>query len=224
MKTLMLTFAALLLMNLSGADYRQLMGEAADAAKKKDHGLALRKYSEAYQAARETADKYQNVLARARYLSSLKKLDVLKKLLEGELRKPEYSPVQKQQMLVRLAAPFLWSSREYQYALDNLNLAMSIDGAAESSVLHYEICYYASVIYFHQKREYAPVITLLEPLTRRSKYSIHLHVIHSMLGSAYAKLGRKQDAVRHYRQAIGHAKKLKKNTSKLEKTVEDLSK
>lgn len=223
MKPLLSTLALLLFIHLSGSDYGKLMDEAAAAVKKKDSALAFQKFSEAYRAASNTADRYQNVTEHAAYLSTLKKWEARQKLLEEELRKSEYSDMQKQMMLIWLAHPHLWS-KKYEYALDKLNLALCLDGADASTGRYFMICYYAAVIYYHRRHEYEPVIVLLEPLTLALKYAVHLFPTHSLLGAAYARLGRKQEAVSHYRKAILYGKKLKKDTRKIEKLVEDLSK
>ena len=65
MKRLLPALAFLLLLDLSGSDYGKLMDQAAAAVKKKDHGLAMQKYSEAYLAAENTEEKYKNVIEQA---------------------------------------------------------------------------------------------------------------------------------------------------------------
>jgi len=222
MKRLLPALAFLLLLDLSGSDYGKLMGQAAAAVKKKDHALAMQKFSEAYRAAENTDEKYKNVIEQARYLTRMKKTDALKELLEAELRKPDYSPPQKQQMLHRLAMPFLWT-RNYEYALEKLNLALSMDdGVGIHTVSYFSLCHHASLIYYHQKKEYEPVILLMEPLTLAAEYDVNRIVVFTLLGNAYAKLGRREDAARNYRQAIKIGKKMKKDTSKLEQSLRSL--
>ena len=222
MKRLLPALAFLLLLNLSGSDYGQLMKQGASAAKKKDHAQALQKYAEAYSAAGNTEEKYKSVYEQARCLTALKKTDELKKLLEAELRKPDYSPPQKQQMLHRLAVPFLWT-RNYEYALEKLNLALSMDdGVGIHTVSYFSLCHHASLIYFHHKKEYEPIILLMEPLTLAAEYDVNRIVVFTLLGNAYAKLGRREDAARNYRQAIKIGRKMKKDTSKLEQSLRSL--
>lgn len=224
MKKLLPLLAVLLLLDLSGSDYKTLMKEAASAVKRKHTALALQKYSEAYLAAGNSDERYQNVIDRTRLLASLKKRDALKKMLEAELRKPDYSPVQKQQMLHRLAGQFLWTN-DYQYALDKLNLALCMqDGVGLHSVFYFSLCHHASLIYLNKKKEYEPVILLMEPLTLLCEYDVNRIVVYTMLAKAYAKLNRTEDAVRNYRAAIMLGKKMKKDTSKLEQELDNLSK
>ncbi len=223
MKRLLPLLAFLLLLDLSASDYGLLMKQGAAAAKKKDHTQALQKYAEAYSAAGNTEEKYKALDEQARCLVAMKKTDQLKNLLEPELRKAEYSAPQKQHLLLRLASPFVWS-KNYQYGLDKLNLALSIeDGVGIHSVLYFSLCHHASLIYFHKKKEYEPVILLLEPLTLASEYDVNRFTVFSMLGNAYAKLGRKEDAAKTFRQAIKLGKKMKKDTSKLEQQLQSLS-
>ena len=225
MKRLLPALAFLLLLDLSASDYGQLMKQGAAAAKKKDHARALQKYAEAYSAAGNTEEKYKSLNEQARCLVAMKKTDDLKKLLEPELRKAEYSPQQKQHMLLRLASPFVWT-KNYQYGLDKLNLALCIEGGVGiHSVLYFSICHHAALIYFHKKKEYEPVILLLEPLTQATEYDVNRITVFSMLGNAYAQLGRKEDAARNYRQAIklSKSKKMNKDTSKLEQLLKSLS-
>ena len=226
MKKILFAFAAVLLFLelAAGSDYKTLMKQAAAAAKKKNFELAQQKYSEAYGAAGNATEKYQNVIEQAKCLSSLKKLEERKQLLETELRKPEYLPAQKQQMLLRLASQYLWT-RNYDYALDKLNLALSIEGGVDvHSVLYFSLCHHASLIYLHKKKEYEPIILLMEPLTDLCQYDVNRIVVYTLLASAYAKLNRTEDAVRNYRAAIMLGKKMKKDTSKLEQELDNLSK
>ena len=222
MKRLLPALVFLLLLDLSGSDYGKLMDQAASAVKRKDHGLAMQKFSEAYRAAENADEKYKNVIEQTRYLTRLKKTDALNELLEAELRKPEYSPPQKQQMLHRLAAPFLWT-RNYEFALEKLNLALSMDGGVGiHTVSYFSLCHHASLIYYHHKKEYEPIILLMEPLTLAAEYDVNRIVVFTLLGNAYAKLGRREDAARNYRQAIKIGKKMKKDTSKLEQSLRSL--
>ena len=225
MKKILFAFAAVLLfLDLSGSDYKTLMKQGAAAVKKKNFELAQQKYSEAYGAAGNAEEKYQNVIEQARCLSALKRVDERKKLLEGELRKPEYLPSQKQQMLHRLASQYLWG-KNYDYALDKLNLALSIDGGVDvHSVLYFSLCHYACLIYYHKKKEYEPIILLMEPLTDLCQYDVNRIVVYTMLGNAYAKLNRTEDAVKNYRLAIKLGKQMKTDTSKLEQELRKLTK
>jgi tetratricopeptide (TPR) repeat protein len=223
MKRLLPLLAFLLLLDLSASNYGQLMKQGAAAAKKKDHAQALQKYAEAYSAAGNTDEKYKSLDEQARCLVAMKKTDQLKKLLEPELRKAEYSAPQKQHLLLRLASPFVWS-KNYQYGLDKLNLALSIDGGVGiNSVLYFSLCHHAALIYFHKKKEYEPVILLMEPLTQATEYDVNRITVFTMLANAYTQLGRKEDAARNYRQAIKIGKKMKKDTSKLEQLLNSLS-
>ena len=96
------------------------------------------------------------------------------------------------------------------------------DGVGIHTVSYFSLCHHASLIYYHQKKEYEPIILLMEPLTLAAEYDVNRIVVFTLLGNAYAKLGRREDAARNYRQAIKIGKKMKKDTSKLEQSLRSL--
>ena len=204
-------------------DYATFMKEANEAAKAKDIATATAKYTQAYNAAADSKQKYSNVMKHAEFLRDMKKIQEMTELLETELRKDVYNNAMRQHMLWLQATPFMWDKVKYEYALDKLNMALAMDGASKSSILYGKIAHYAAMIHSYHKKDYATVITLLEPLTKLQKSSYMLYQLYPMVANAYLKLGKKEEALKNYQQALIHTKKMNKKTDKIEQKIKELS-
>ena len=107
-------------------DYATFMKEANEAAKAKDIAAATAKYTQAYNAAADSKQKYANIMKHAEFLRDMKKTQEMTDLLENELRKDVYNNSQRQHMLWLQATPFMWDKVKYEYALDKLNMALAM--------------------------------------------------------------------------------------------------
>ena len=130
------------------------LGAAKAAQKEKNFVLAGEKYAEAYKAAKEGKEKYNDARAYGAFLASQKQKDKAAEIYENELKKESYKPGERQRMLVDIAAMYLWDRNKYQYALDKINFALSLKGVPEDSVLYYVMFNYAACIYSNFKKEY----------------------------------------------------------------------
>ena len=229
MKKMILFAAAILTLNMAAADYATLMQEGAAAKKAGNKELAVQKYAEAHKLAKGQKQEYDATLAYAAALQSNKQKGKARDVYEAELKKDIYTNSQRQSMLVKIAAMYLWDSKNYQYALDKINLALAIKGVRDDDILYFLMCNYAACIYMHFKKEYDPVIVLCEPAAAKSKIPWHKWTLYSQVSQAYEKLGKKTEALKNYKLALEFAKKAKKNVSaknieKLEKKIQELSK
>ena len=210
------------------ADYAALVKEAKDAAKGKNYTLAGQKYAEAFDAAKEGRAKYNAPRAYAAFLVSQKQKDKAAGIIENELKKENYSAVERQRLLVDIAAMFLWDGKKYQYALDKLNLAFSLKGVAEDSILYFVMCHYSACIYSTFKKEYEPIITICEPAAAKSKVGWHKATLYNATASAYLKLGAKDEAVKNYELALQYGRTdkrfSKKDIARIEKILANLKK
>ena len=224
MKAAVFLAAAVWSWNVMAEDHAVLMKEGAAARKAKNHQLAVRKYTEAQQAAGNARQRFDATVACAAELQALKQRERARDLYEEELKKELYSNTQRQSMLVKIAAMYLWDRNHYQYALDKINLALALKGAREDEPLYFLMCHYAACIYNHFKKEYDPIIVICETPAARSRISWHKWTLYSQIGNAYEKLGRKADALWNYRLAAEYGKKAKRDTRKIEAKIKELSK
>lgn len=213
MKKISIVLAAVFCCVLGAADYATLTKEAKAAQKEKNFALAGEKYAEAYNAAKEGKEKYNATKAYAAFLASQKQKDKAAEIYENELKKESYTASERQSLLVDIAAMYLWDRNKYQYALDKLNLAFSLKGVAEDSILYYVMCHYAACIYRTFKKEYEPIITICEPAAAKSKVNWHKATLYASVANAYNKLGAKEDALKNYELALQYAKRDKRYTS-----------
>lgn len=206
MKKISIVLAAVFCCALGAADYAALTKEAKAAQKEKNFALAGEKYAAAYNAAQEGKQKYTAARAYAAFLTSQKQKDKAAEIYENELKKENYTAGERQRLLVDIAAMYLWDRNKYQYALDKLNLALSLKGVAEDSILYYVMCHYAACIYSTFKKEYEPIITICEPAAAKSKVNWHKATLYNAVAGAYAKLKMNDEAIKNYELAIRYAK------------------
>ena len=224
MKTILFLVAAIWSWNIAADDYAVLMREGAAARNAKNHQLAAEKFAQALQAAGEAKPRFQAVVACATALQAMKQPDQARDLYEAELKKDVYSNTQRQSMLVKIAAMYLWDRNHYQYALDKINLALALKGVREDEPLYFLMCHYAACIYRHFKKEYDPIIVLCEKPAARSKIAWHKWTLYSQIAQAYEKLGKKAEALENYRLAVEFGRKAKRDTQKIEAKIKELSK
>lgn len=230
MKKISIVLAAVFCCVLGAADYATLTKEAKAAQKEKNFALAGEKYAEAYNAAKEGKEKYNATRAYAAFLASQKQKDKAAEIYENELKKENYTASERQSLLVDIAAMYLWDRNKYQYALDKLNLALSLKGVAEDSILYYVMCHYSACIYSTFKKEYEPIITICEPAAAKSKVSWHKANLYNAVAGAYAKLKMNDEAIKNYELALHYAKMGKgfvryngaKAIERLEKSIAEL--
>lgn len=217
--------AALFCSIVPAADYVTLTREANAAKKAKDFALAEQKYAEAYNIAAEGTQKYRAAVAYAKFLSSVKKKEQAAQVYENELKKEIYSASQRQNMLVNIAAMFLWDRSKQQYVLDKLNLALSLKGVREDEILYFVMCWYASCIYSTRK-DFEPIITICEPAAAASKIGWHKATLYSFIANSYNQLKMKEEAIKNYELAIKYGKSdkrfSKKDLARLEKNLKAL--
>ena len=207
---------------VSAADYAALMKEAKAAAKKKNVPVASEKYQQAYKAAATTGQRYNAIMEYGDFLRFNKKAKEMTALIDTELSKKEYTNSQRQRMLWLQALPYMWG-KQHDYALDKFNTAMAMKGAPKSGILYGKIVEYAAKIYDYHKKDYATVIHLLEPQVKLQTTDYMLESLYTMLANAYFKLGKKEEALKNYQQALHYAKKMKKKTASIEKKIKELS-
>ena len=207
---------------VSAADYAALMKEAKAAAKKKNVPVASEKYQQAYKAAATTGQRYNAIMEYGDFLRFNKKAKEMTALIDTELSKKEYTNSQRQRMLWLQALPYMWG-KQHDYALDKFNTAMAMKGAPKSGILYGKIVEYAAKIYDYHKKDYATVIHLLEPQVKLQTTAYMLESLYTMLANAYFKLGKKEEALKNYQQALHYAKKMKKKTASIEKKIKELS-
>ena len=224
MKIIFFLAAAIWSWNIAAGDYAVLMREGAAARNAKNHQLAAEKFAQALQAAGEAKPRFQAVVACAAALQAMKQPDRARDLYEEELKKDLYSNTQRQSMLVKIAAMYLWDRNHYQYALDKINLALALKGVREDEPLYFLMCNYAACIYRHFKKEYDPIIVLCEIPAARSRIAWHKWTLYSQIAQAYEQLGKKAEALENYRLAIEFGRKAKRDTKKLEAKIKELSK
>lgn len=206
MKKISIVLAAVFCCVLGAADYATLTKEAKAAQKEKNFALAGEKYAEALNAAQEGKQKYNAARAYAAFLASQKQKDKAAEIYENELKKENYTAIERQRLLVDIAAMYLWDRNKYQYALDKLNLALSLKGVAEDDTLYYVMCHYAACIYSTFKKEYEPIITICEPAAAKSKVNWHKATLYNAVAGAYAKLKMNDEAIKNYELALHYAK------------------
>lgn len=206
MKKISIVLAAVFCCVLGAADYAALTKEAKAAQKEKNFVLAGEKYAEAYKAAEEGKEKYNAARAYGAFLASQKQKDKAAEIYENELKKESYKPAERQRFLVDIATMYLWDKNKYQYALDKLNLAFSLKGVAEDSILYFLMCNYSACIYRTFKKEYEPIITICEPAAAKSKVNWHKATLYAAVANAYNNLGVKEDALKNYELALQYAK------------------
>ncbi len=224
MKKLMSAVILIAAVLLQGADYAELNKAAAAAAKAKDYAGAEAKYTEAMKAAINSVQKSQAIMGKYQALRSQKKWkeseEFMTEAVEDEMLKPE----QIRYLLNMFAASYLWTNR-YEFGLSLLQQAQN-QQCPKTSNAYYNTYYYMATIYLRKKQPQAAIEALSEVMKVKGVHPANLYTGSMTIGSAYEKLGKKEEALKCYQQALNYGKqvKYKFDYSPAQKAIDRLSK
>ena len=228
MKTTLIA-AGLLLGGLvfAEADFGKIYAEAGKAAKAKDFAAAEAKYGEAVDAAKTSQQRCQAILGKFQAIRAQKKVGdaekfALKAVEEDEmLKNPEIRLI-----LNTVAGTLLWWPKRNDYAMTLLQQAQNCQ-APKGSNVYYQTFYYMAHLY-NNKKQYQAAIEVLgnNVLNVKEQHPANHYTANMLSGAAYEKLGKKDEALNHYKAALEAAKKVKYkfDYSPAEKAIERLSK
>lgn len=209
------------------ADFGTIYAEAAKAAKEKDFAAAEAKYGEAADAAKDSQQRSRAILGKFQAMRSQKKVSdaekfALKAVEEDEMLKPQEIRL----ILNTVAATMLWWPKRNDYAMTLLQQAQNCQ-CPKGSNIYYNTFYYIAHLY-NNKKQYQAVIEVLESnvLNVKEQHPANHFTANLLCGSAYEKMGKKDEALNHYKAALEAGKKVKYkfDCSPAEKAIERLSK
>ena len=224
MKTIITTVVLLAAAVLQGGDYAASFKEAAAAAKAKDYALAEAKYGEAIQSAANSVEKCRAISGKYQALNKQKKWKeaeaFMTEAVEDEMLKPE----QIRYLLNMFAASYLWTNRA-DFALKLLQQAQNMPSPKTGND-YFRTYTYMAAIYMRKNQPQAALETINNVLVLKGLHPANYYTGHMDAGMAYEKLGKKEEALKHYRIALENGKKVqyKFNYSAAEKAIERLSK
>lgn len=224
-KTIFITAFACSALFLGAADFKTLCAEAAKAMGTKNYTAASAKYEEAVKKAQTSREKRAAIVGK---YNALKKLTRWKEADDYVLKTVDSDEVLKSQdirfLLSLVAGGHLWD-RHYEKALSILQQAQNIQ-APKGSNEYYIVPYYMATIYLSRKKQYSAAIeTMKDVITQKGLHPANRYTGNMLIGSAYEKMGKKAEALRHYKTALEYGKKVqyKYNYSEAEKAVKRLS-
>ena len=225
-KTILLAVFILSSGILCGADYHSCVKEADAAMKAKDYETAVAKYDEAVKNSKRSIDKRSAVYGKYRALKAQKKWkEADNYMLEIADSDETLDSKDARFLLTMVAGGHLWD-RYYEDALKLLQQAQNIQ-APKASNEYYLTYYYMATIYGARKKQYSAAIeTLKDVITIKELHPANLYTANMVMGDAYEKLGKKEEALKHYKAALESGKKVKYkyNYSGASKAIERLSK
>ena len=189
------------------ADFGQIYAEAGKAAKAKDFAAAEAKYGEALTAARDSKQKCQAVLGKFQAMRGQKKKLAAEKFALDAVENERIDPPQIREILNAVAYPMIWDGRQEQ-ARDLLQQARSCECPNDSNTFFATFSYLATI--HLNKKEPQEAIAVLTNVTQvRNQHDANHFAAHMKIAQAYEQLGKKDEALRHYRLALEHGKKVK---------------
>ena len=209
---------------LSGGDYGTVFQEAVKAAKAKDYVLAEAKYGEAMKLAGNSVQKCRAINGKFQALRSQKKIKDAETFMTGAVEDEMLKPPEIRLLLNTFAAGYLWSARP-DFALMLLQQAQNQE-CPKTSNEYFRTFYYMAAIYMRKNQPQAAIEVLNNVMVLKGLHPANYYSGNMTLGSAYEKLGKKEEALKHYRTALENGKKVKYKFSyaAAEKAIERLSK
>jgi len=177
------------------------------AKEEKDPALALTKYEEATQEATNAKQRLASIMARCKILRQQKQILPMQDLLKAELGNKIYKDIQLRKLINTLASLTLFGSK-FEEGLMLLNQAqnLKIDPACND---YYATYYYMSYIYFYRKHEPEAAIECLQNVLKvKRQHPANHYTANFLTGNAYEKLGKKEEAIEHYKAAIVAGKRV----------------
>ena len=226
MKKMFTLGAMLLIAAVYAADPMALIKEGQAAVKAKDFATAIAKYTEAQNAATNSAQKSSAIYWRFRAMIQQGKHTEARKFMAEAVEDETLKSANVRYLLNELAAPYLWWPAQVKYALDILKQAQNVE-APKTSNDYYRTYYYMACIYSTHLKQYETVIEIMSPIVKiTGQHPANKYTACCMIGGAYEKLGKKDEALAAYKEALTWAKKVtyKFSTQGAEKAIERLSK
>ena len=219
-------FAAMILMAAaaSGEDYGTVFQEAVKAANGKDYALAEAKYGEAMKLAGNSVQKCRAASGKYQALRSQKKDREAEMFMTAAVEDEMLKPPEIRSLLNTFAAGYLWSSRP-DFALTLLQQAQNQE-CPKTSNEYFRTYYYMATVYIRKNQPQAAIEVLGNVLVLKGLHPANYYSGNMTAGSAYEKLGKKEEALKHYRIALENGRKVKYKFSyaAAEKAIERLSK
>lgn len=223
-RALIVAFAMLGSALLAEVDFGQIYVEAEKAAKAKDFVTAEAKYGEALKVAQSSKQKCDAIIGKFRALRGQKKIRDAEKFAIASVESETLEPLEIRHILNTVAGTLLWSPRT-DFALDLMKQAQNIECPKKSNV--YYKTYFNMASLYRRKHMSQEVIEVLENVTSvKEQHPANLYTANMMTGAAYEDLGKKEDALKHYKAALEYGKKVKYKFafSAAEQAVERLNK
>lgn len=225
MRKLLLSAAITLTMTiLQGADYETLCQDAAKAVRAKDYAEAEAKYDEAMRAAGNSVQKCDAILGKFQALRSQKKMKAAEDFMTGAIEDEMLLQPEIRQLLNAFAYSYLWTNR-FEFGLSLVQQARNLQ-CPKSSNVYCQTYFCMAHIYLRKKQPQAAIEALKNVLDEKELHPANLYSGNMIAAAAYERLGKKEEALKHYRLALENGKKVKYkfDFSRAEKAIERLSK
>ena len=209
-----------------GGDYGISLRDAGNAMKEKNYAVAETKYGEAIVAAKDSKQKCDAVLGKYKAMRRQGKQKIkesesfVTEALEDEmLKSPEVRFI-----LNTVAYDFLWTPR-FEYSLELLKQAQAVP-CPESSNTYFRTYFYMAHAFNRKKQIEAAIEALDAVFAAKGVHPSNLFDAHFFSGQLHEKLGKKDDALKHYKKSLeaGKRVKFKIDLSRAEKAIERLTK
>lgn len=227
MKKILTVLMMMIVTAIFAADPIALINEAKDAVKAKDFKTAVAKYGEAEAAAVNSVQAHAAIKGKFLALRSLKELNTAKDYMLKSIENEKLSNLHIRDLINELSRYYIWGSKpQREFALNLLKQAQSIE-VAKNSNQYYRTLSYLSTMYLNQLNQPETVIELMQEIPKiTAQHPSNKHNACYYIGSAYEKLGKKEEALKYYKEALSWAKKVtyKYNTKNTERAIERLSK
>ena len=225
MKFLLIPLSMLFCGLLSGGSYAELKNEADNLAAAKDIPRALEKYAEAQTAAAASGERLICILERYKLLISAKRREEAAALLKSHLEDEKLADPELRHLVNTYASQIMWGSEEEKSEA----LALLSNAQLLKTTVQYDFFssfYLAAHIYAARKNHEAAITLMRTVLDRKRMHPAILYSAALLSGQMYEKLGRKQEAQKHYEKALEYGRKVtyKFDYTPAQRAVERLSK
>ncbi len=224
MKLPILCFLLCMVTIFAEEEYAQLLQEATAAENAGNADLALDRWAATQKAAGTPLLRLEAVTARYRILAGQGKKSDAAKVLADALEKEEFSELE-QRILLNMLAHELFRSPRYEYALFLLNRAGRLSIPPSRNEYYQTFDLKAHIWYSRKENPEVAYQIITEMTDCVDTHPANRFSANFFAGNLCEKMGLNEMALRHYRQALEHGRKVtyKFNWQAAEKAIERMT-